>query len=265
MLELNKLYCENCLDTMAKMPDNFCDLTVTSPVYDNLRDYNGYSFEFEKIAQELYRITKNGGTVTWIVNDPYVKGSRSLTSFKQAIYFKEQCGFNIHDVMIYQKSGFNFPANNRYHQVYEFIHVASKGKPKTFNPIMDKKNAYPGQKAHGKHRGANENDCVDMSKIVKAKPAGEYGKRYNVWYVKVGGGHVAAEKIAHKHPAIFPESLAGDLITSFSNPGDLVYDPFVGSGTSAKMAKILNRNYIGSDISQEYIDIAKERINGILI
>ena len=160
MLELNKLYCENCLDTMAKMPDNFCDLTVTSPVYDNLRDYNGYSFEFEKIAQELYRITKNGGTVTWIVNDQYVKGSRSLTSFKQAIYFKEQCGFNIHDVMIYQKSGFNFPANNRYHQVYEFIHVASKGKPKTFNPIMDKKNAYPGQKAHGKHRGANENDCV---------------------------------------------------------------------------------------------------------
>ena len=130
---------------------------------------------------------------------------------------------------------------------------------------MDKKNAYPGQKAHGKHRGANENDCVDMSKIVKAKPAGEYGKRYNVWYVKVGGGHVAAEKIAHKHPAIFPESLAGDLITSFSNPGDLVYDPFVGSGTSAKMAKILNRNYIGCDLSQEYIDIANERINGILI
>lgn len=261
MLEINKLYCEDCLDTMSKIEDNFIDLTVTSPPYDSIREYQGFSFPFEKIAKELYRITKLGGLIAWVVNDQYIKGSRSLTSFKQAIYFKEECGFNVHDVMIYQKAGFNFPANNRYHQVYEYIHILSKGKPKTFNPLIDRKNAYPGAKAHGLHRGANENEYVDMSKIVNAKPVGEYGKRFNVWYVKSAGGHNTKDKIAHKHPAIFPESLAGDLIKSFSNENDIVFDPFVGSGTTAKMAKILNRQYIGSDISQEYINIAEERIN----
>lgn len=246
---------------MSQIENDTLNLTLTSPPYGSIREYNGFCFPFEKIAKELFRITKPGGYVIWIVNDQYINGSRSLDSYKQAIYFKEECGFKIHDSMIYQKSGWNFPANNRYHQVYEYIFVLSKGKPKTFNPLIDRKNAYPGQKAHGKHRGANENEYVDMSQIVKAKPVGEFGKRTNVWYVKVGGGHVTKDKIAHKHPAIFPESLAGDLIKSFSNENDLIFDPFVGSGTSVKMAKLLNRNFCGCDISQEYIDIANERIS----
>lgn len=265
MLELNKIYTSCCLDLMGKMEDNFVDFTCTSPPYDQIRSYQGFSFPFEKIAKELYRVTKNGGMVAWVVNDQYIKGSRSLTSFKQAIYFKEECGFNIHDIMIYQKAGFNFPANNRYHQVYEYVHILSKGKPKTFNPLMDRKNAYPGAKAHGLHRGANENEYVDMSKIVKAKPIGEYGKRFNVWYVKSAGGHNTKDKIAHKHPAIFPEQLAGDLIKSFSNENDIVFDPMAGAGTTCKMAKILNRSFLGCDLSEEYCEIARTRIQEILL
>ena len=100
-METNVIYNENCLDTMARMKDNFIDLVVTSPPYDGLRTYNGYSFPFEDIAKELYRVTKEGGVVVWNVSDSTINGSESLTSFKQAIYFVEECGFNLHDTMIY--------------------------------------------------------------------------------------------------------------------------------------------------------------------
>ena len=101
-MELNKIYNEDCLVTMSRMPDNFIDLTVTSPPYDGLRDYNGYSFPFEDIAKELFRTTKEGGIVVWIVNDATINGSETLTSFKQAIYFNE-VGFNVHDTMIWRR------------------------------------------------------------------------------------------------------------------------------------------------------------------
>ncbi len=215
---LNKIFNCNCLDLMVKMPDNCISLTVTSPPYNDLRKYSGYSFDFESIAKELYRITEDGGVVIWIVGDQTKNGDESGTSFKQALYFKE-IGFKLDDTLIYHKSAWNFPSNTRYHQAFEYIFCLVKGKLKTFNPLMDRKNAYPGQVAHGIHRGADENDYKDMSKIVKAKPAGEFGKRTNVWYTKVGGGHVTKDKIAYKHPAIFPESLCGDCIKTWSNEG----------------------------------------------
>lgn len=261
MLELNKIYNEDCLTTMANLEDNCIDATICSPPYDNVRKYSDYPFNFGPIAKELTRILKPGRVIVWVVNDQYIDGGRSLTSFKQCIYFKEQCNLTVHDVMIYQKSGFNFPVNNRYHQTYEFMLILSKGKPKTFNPIMDRKNIYPGQKAHGKHRGYDENDFKDMSSIINRKPADEYGKRFNIWYYKVGGGHVTKDKIAYSHPAIFPEELVKDHLTTWTNPGDLVFDPFMGSGTTAKMCKLMNRNFIGSEISAEYCSIAQQRLD----
>jgi site-specific DNA-methyltransferase (adenine-specific) len=255
-MEKNKIYCGDNIELIKQLEDKSVDLTVTSPPYSNIRKYDGATWDFETLAQELHRVTKDGGCVCWIVNDQYVKGSRDLQSFKQAIYFKETCGFNVHDVMIYQKSGFNFPSNTRYHQVYEYIHVLSKGKLKTFNPLMDRKNLYPGQKVHGNHRldGNTFRNKDDSNSIV-----GEYGKRFNVWYVKVGS-HVTNDEIAYKHPAIFPESLCGDLISSFSNENDLVFDPFIGSGTTAKMAKLLKRDYLGFEVSEEYCKIAEIRL-----
>ena len=132
---INKTHNENCLDTMARMNDNFIDLTVTSPPYDNLRDYNGYSFDFESIAEELYRVTKEGGVVVWIVNDATIKGSETGTAFKQALKFME-VGFNLHDTMIFQKTN-PIPQiyRKRYNGIFEYMFVFSKGKVKTHNPI----------------------------------------------------------------------------------------------------------------------------------
>ena len=248
MIEINKNYNESNLDTMAKMPDCFVDLTVTSPPYDNLRTYNGYSFDFKAVAKELYRVTKQGGVVVWVVGDATIKGSETGTSFKQALYFKD-IGFNLHDTMIYEKNGFRFPFPNRYHQTFEYMFIFSKGSPKTFNAIKDRKNI------HTNRAGKNMKRERDGTKTYrKSFTPEEYGKRYNVWRYNIGG------KKEHNHPAVFPEKLAEDHILSWSNEGDLVYDPFMGSGTTAKMSILNNRNWIGSEISSEYCEIIEEQV-----
>ena len=254
--ELNKCYNESNLVTMAKMPDNFIDLTVTSPPYDGLRTYNGYSFQFEDIAKELYRVTKKGGVVVWVVGDAVENGSETGTSFKQALFFM-QCGFLLHDTMIYEKNGFSNPSNTRYHQVFEYMFIFSKGKLKTFNPIKDRKNLW---ESWGKNTSRQKNGELVERKERKSY-LGEMGMRYNIWKYKVGGsGMSTKDEIAHKHPAIFPELLAYDHIISWSNENDLVYDPFMGSGTTAKAAISANRKWIGSEISEEYCKIIEERL-----
>ena len=254
MIELNKIYNESNCDTMARMPDNFVDLTVTSPPYDNLRDYEGYSFNFERVAQELYRVTKEGGIVVWVVNDATINGSESLTSFKQAIYFRENCGFNLHDTMIWNKGTFSSVGDlaTRYAPVYEYMYVFVKGKVKTFNPIKDKRNKYAGAKLHGTLRNAD--GSIKRVTGHNQKQIGEFGQRFNIW-------EISPEKNnTFNHPAIFPEKLAQDHILSWSNEREIVYDPFMGSGTVAKMCIKTNRNYIGSEISQKYCEIAEKRL-----
>jgi site-specific DNA-methyltransferase (adenine-specific) len=240
---LNITHTENCLDTMSRMPDGIIDLTVTSPPYDNLRTYNGYSFDFEAIAAELYRVTKRGGVVVWVVGDAVINGSESGTSFRQALHFKE-IGFNLHDTMIYEKNSPAYPATrtgNRYTQIYEYMFILSKGKPAA-NLICDKPNKWAGFK--------------DFSGKLK-NPVPDFSPRNNIWrYVTSFNGV--------KHPAPFPEQLAADHITTWSDPGQVVYDPFMGSGTTAKMALTLGRQFIGSEISADYVEIANQRIAGLL-
>lgn len=247
----------DCVETMSRIPDNSIDLTVTSPPYDDLRTYNGYSFDFENTAKELYRITKDGGVVVWVVGDSTIKGSESGTSFKQALFFKE-IGFNIHDTMIWNKGSFAFPSKNCYHQVFEYMFVFSKGKPKALNFIKDRKNLYVGE------RGASGRKKDGTRNTGKSNVRDEYGKRFNIWNYAIGGGHCTKDKIAYEHPAIFPEQLAEDHILSWSNEGDMIFDPFMGSGTTGKMAVLNNRNFIGVDISEEYCRISKERIESAI-
>jgi site-specific DNA-methyltransferase (adenine-specific) len=242
----------DCLEVLKSVPSNSIDLTVTSPPYDNLRTYNGYTFDFEGIAQELYRVTKDGGVVVWIVGDATIKGSESGTSFRQALYFM-QCGFNLHDTMIWNKPNFSNPSKTRYHQIFEYMFIFSKGKNKTFNPIKDKKNKYLTCVGKNTMRLAN-GELVEVKKNV----GNEFGMRTNVWNMNTVGQEMMCKR--PPHPAMFPEKLAHDHIISWSNEGDTVLDCFLGSGTTGKMAKQLNRNFIGIEISQEYLDIAKERI-----
>ena len=249
-MEINKIYNENCLDTMARMEDNFIDLTVTSPPYDNLRTYNGYSFDFESIANELYRVTKKGGVVVWVVGDATIKGSETGTSFKQALYFKE-CGFNLHDTMIYRTD--KPPVNaKRYQGNFEYMFVFTKGKINTFNPIttLPKRPTHIATKTHRDKNGK-------MS--LKKRPQKSTKTIDNIWYFYTGRAETK-DDCAYKHPARFPEQLANDHILSWSNEGDLVYDCFMGSGTTAKTAIINNRKWIGSEMSSEYCEILHERL-----
>jgi len=253
-MEINKIYNENCLETMAKMPDNFIDLTVTSPPYDNLREYRGYSFAFEEIAKELFRITKQGGVVVWVVGDATMNGSESGTSFKQALYFKE-IGFNLHDTMIYQKVNYVPLTHNRYEQSFEFMFILSKGKPKTFNPIMIPCKQAGKVEKYGLERRQNHGSkhAMRLYDETEFKATKETKIAPNIFAYTLG-----REKTGH--PAPFPEQLANDHILSWSNEGDLVYDCFMGSGTTAKMALLNNRKFIGSEISEEYCKIAETRI-----
>lgn len=261
-LEINRVYQLDCVKGMKMIPDNSIDLTVTSPPYDDLRNYKGYSFEFEDVANELYRVTKEGGVVVWVVGDKTHNGSETGTSFKQALYFKE-IGFNLHDTMIYEKDSISFPDKTRYYQIFEYMFIFSKGKPKTINLLADRKNKWYNGKKHIK--GHYRNADGEQVRHNKQNLLKEYGVRFNIWRIPNGHQKSTLDKIAFEHPAIFPEKLANDHILSWSNEGDIIMDPFMGSGTTAKMATLNNRKWIGFEISKEYIDIANKRLDNLKI
>jgi len=254
MLPINKIYNMDNIEGMRLLDDNCIDLTVTSPPYDNLRTYNGFSWDFEGIAKELYRVTKDGGVVVWIVGDRVKNGSETLIPFKQALYFKE-IGFNVHDTMIYQKNVMPFPEQTRYIQCFEYMFIFSKGKPITHNLLKEKTKGYKPSKT------STQRNVDGTTTQLKYEQGKEYRNRWNVWIYDVGFNKTTKDKFAFDHPAMFPEQLAQDHIVSWSNEGDLVLDPFMGSGTTAKMAKLNNRNYIGFEISKDYCDIANKRIS----
>jgi len=251
LIELNNIYNEDTLETMSRMNDNSIDMVLTSPPYDDIRNYDGYTFEFEKIVKELYRVVKVGGVVIWVIGDKTNKGSETGTSFKQALYFKE-CGFNIHDTMLYYKNNPMPTQGKRYHQHFEYMFCFSNKVPTTFNPIMEECK-YTGV-VNMKNRG--KDGSLEYKKVERTTEK----KVGNVFFYSVGGGISTKDKVAYEHPAIFPEQLANDQIITWSNESDVIYDPFMGSGTTAKMCILNNRNYIGSEISKKYIDITNERL-----
>lgn len=241
---------------MAKMPDNFIDLTVTSPPYDKQRSYNGFDFDINKVAPELFRVTKNGGVVVYVIGDQTINGSETGTSFRHALKFME-VGFNLHDTMIYEKDSISFPETNRYSQIFEYMFVFSKGKPKTANIIKDRKNKWFGNK---KIKGRERQKDGSLLSKRKANKLKEFGSRFNIWRIPQGANKSSKDKLAFEHPAIFPERLAADHIKTWSNENDLVYDCCIGSGTTAKMSILLNRNWVGSEISKVYTELSNKRI-----
>ena len=254
-MELEKIYNENCLITMKNMPDNYVDFVITSPPYDDIRNYNGYQFEFEKIANELFRITKNGGVIIWVVADATIDGSETGTSFNQALYFRE-IGFNLHDTMIFKKAN-PIPQiyRKRYNNEFEFMFVFSKGTVKTHNPLMIDC-LHAGLELNGttyKNFSKNEQTREKMAKPVKDKKI-----KGNIWEYVVG--KKLEDQEAKGHPAPFPCQLVRDHIISWTNQGDVVLDPMSGSGTTARVAAEMGRNYIGIDISHEYCELARKRV-----
>lgn len=257
-MEVNKIYCWDCVEIMKEIEDWTIDMTITSPPYDNLRSYEWYSFDFEWTAKELYRITKECWVVVWIVNDATVNWSETWTSFRQALYFKE-IWFNLHDTMIWQKNNFSNPSFNRYHQIFEYMFVLSKWKPKTFNPLIDRKNVCVWWRPLWKTTRRQRDWWFTLrwnDRIVK-----EYWMRYNIWKWNTTWQENMCKHI--EHPATFPLWLVKDHIRSWSNEWDTVLDPFIWSWTTAVACEELNRNFIWIEISPKYCEIANKRISDL--
>lgn len=251
----------DCVDALKTLPDSSVQLCVMSPPYDNLRTYKGHSWNFEALAAQLFRVLCKGGVLCWNVADSVVKGSETLTSFRQAIHFKDVVGFNVHDTMHWNKNNFAHPSKNRYHQVHEYVFILSKGKPRCFNPIMDKKNATAGMVGT---IGKNTYQKRDGSRDTRARyVTKEMGMRGNVWKLNTAGQENMGK--SPKHPAQMPSKLARDLIISWSNPGDLVIDPMCGSGTTGIEALKLKRNAWLNDASAEYVALARTALEQTVI
>jgi site-specific DNA-methyltransferase (adenine-specific) len=240
------------------LKDESVDMVLTSPPYGQLRDYEGYEFEFEPIANEIARVLKYGGVIVWVVGDATDQHGESGESFRQALYFKS-IGLRLHDTMIYMKSGPSYPSQNRYYQIFEYMFVFSKGSPTVFNPLKDRENRWFGQK-WSKIRTRRERNGDLKSQVWYADEGEKLGTRFNIWQYQVGYGY-HGDDYCHKHPASFPEQLAQDHIESWSKPGMLILDPMCGSGTTCKMAKITNRDYIGIDCSEKYTRLSQQRLN----
>lgn len=256
---INRVICCECCQGMSEIPDNFVDLTVTSPPFDNLRTYNGYHFDYECVLQQLYRITKPGGVVVWVVADQTIKGSETGTSFKQALYAKS-VGFYLHDTMIYMNRVVRFPHPKRYHNCFQYMFIFSKGVPKTANLIRDKLNKTAGRVETSKYQREEDGSWRVRSAYKTKRVRPKYSVRLNVWEYKVGSRCMADDRLWTKHPAVFPMKLAEDHIKTWSNEGELVFDPMCGSGQTLCAAKKLKRNYLGMDVCEEYCKLSEERL-----
>jgi DNA modification methylase len=244
---------QDCLEWMRSQPDESVDAVLTSPPYDNLRTYNGYSFDFESVAHELTRLLVPGGVIVWNVADATVAGSETGTSMRQALYFRDQ-GLRLHDTMIYAKRN-PMPTNARtprYHQAWEYIFVFSKGQPRTFNPIMvdTKYTGFANMKYRGQHGEIQ----------YRKTPRNSRTKVRNIFEYTIGGGHTTKTALVHGHPAVMHEQLALDMISTWSQPGDLILDPFAGSGTTLWACVQLGRRAIGCEINPDYVSLIHKRM-----
>lgn len=254
-LPLDQIICGDNCEVMRTLPSESIDLVVTSPPYDDLRTYGGHSWDFYGVAWNLKRLLKPGGVIVWVVNDATVKGNETGSSMSQALHFKG-IGLWLHDTMIWQRLC-PFPESTRYHPAFEFMFVLSNGKPKTFNPLKDRKTTTGGASSVSRMERQADGTCRRPKREFVRN---EFGARLNVWDVKAGWGSSTKDRDAFEHPAIFPESLARDHILSWSNPGDVVLDPFSGSGTTAKMARETGRRFIGIEVNPEYVEISRKRL-----
>jgi DNA modification methylase len=270
MIELNKVHLMSNIDGMKEMDAQSVDLIVTSPPYDNLREYNGsssWNFDvFKEVAEGIVRVLKPGGVVAWNVGDAVIQNmhgkksgpSLSGTSFKQCVHFME-LGLNFHDNLIYEKHAARFASgvnSLRYTGIYEYVFVLSKGRPNTIHLIADRPNKGAGKVF--KRDGGRGTDGERIKGDGRTGVIHDFGVRHNIWRYVTSFGSGQTNKKAYKHPAIMPSPLVSDLIKSYSNEGDLVLDPFMGSGTTAREAHALGRQHIGFEIDPTYHALCEE-------
>ncbi len=251
---MNTITCCDCVEGMSRLLNDSIPLTVTSPPYDRVRLFAPW--DFERVAEELYRVSEPGGVVCWVVQDGFEKGGRTLTSFKQTLHFS-RLGFLLWDVLIVVAKSYQLPTKGRYVSLFHYCFVLTKGRPNTVNLLRDKPNKCAGKMKRTWHRRSPDGS---MRRGLLPQPIALYGRRSNVWDYATGFNTTTKDREAFAHKALMPEKLARDLIVSFSRPYDVVLDPFAGAGTTAKMAMLTGRRWLGFEIEPEYVALACERL-----
>lgn len=251
----NQVICCDCLEGMRGLPGECIPLTLTSPPYGGIRTYDGHDeWDFMAVARELHRITVEGGVVVWVVQEQIIDGSESGETSRQRLAFAD-IGFRIHHTMVMARSSGFQTSKIRYGRPLEYAFILSKGRPRHFSPIRDKRNKCAGETRNKTNR--NPDGSLVRAGRWTTRP---FGVRGPVWPYHTGKHHNAEEGYAHDHPALMPERMAEDHILSWSKVGELVFDPFAGAGTTLKMARLNFRRYLGFEANREYVEIARRRL-----
>ena len=260
----------DCSKSLPGKFENKVDLILTSPPYDDLRNYGGHKFDFDSVADALIPCLKEGGVLVWIVADAIRDGGETGTSFRHALGFLDR-GLKLHQSLIYQKHCPLHLSTNRCLKNKENMFVFSNGKPKTANILKDRVNLTVGmgkEKSRGMARGKpNDPDAIkDVEE--KGYKVHQFSKRHCIWKYRVGYRLSCSNeesKFVFNHPAIFPLKLAEDHIKTWTNEGDLVLDPMAGSGTTLRAAISLNRKAVGIEIHKPYCKLIEKRMNLLVI
>ena len=246
------LYLGDCLEILPTLGN--VDAVVTSPPYDNLRKYGGHApVDTFAAITEISNCLSRGGVCMWNVKDETRDGSETGTSFRQALHAMDS-GLNLHDTMIYVRRGVTFPDANRYLPAFEYMFIFSNGSPRHFNGIKDRRNRYAGTVIHGTDR---QSDGSLAARKCSSSEVPEYGLRYNWWELhnaQAGNGEFGG------HPAPMPYPMAHGHIQTWTDNGETILDPFMGSGTTGVACAKLGRKFIGIEIEPKYFDIACKRI-----
>lgn len=252
----NQIICGDSVEILRSFPDNSIDIVVTSPPYDAIRDYKGFSYDLHATGKEIQRVLKLGGVAVIVIQDQTKNFGKTLTSFRTILDWCDSFGFKLFETVIYRKYGAEGAWwNKRFRVDHEYIPIFLKGeRPQYFN----KEHLKIPSKHGGKTLTGGGTRLTNGIRIAtRAIKINLMKCRGTIWeYLTAGDG----SRLKHEHPATFPDKLPYDFIQCFCPEGGIVLDPFVGSGTTTVAAKNLGRRYIGIDIAPEYCAIAEKRM-----
>ena len=255
--ELNRVYTGECVKRMKYIPNNSVDLIVTSPPYDELRDYKGNSsFDLHQVGIEVFRVLKEGGIAAMVIQDQTKNFGKSLTSFRTIIDWCDEIGFKLFETVIYRKNGSEGAWwTKRFRVDHEYMPIFLKGeRPQFFNKEPLKIKSKHGGKVM-KGSGSRKTNGETQETVTRA--INSMKCRGTIWNYLMAGDK---NPLKRKHPAVFPDKIPFDFIQCFCPENGIVLDPFTGSGSTLVMAQKLGRYFIGFDIEESYCDVANQRL-----
>lgn len=256
MSVMGHLSIADAIEHASTLASDSVDLVLFSPPYDGVRDYRGnWTLDLPALGSELLRVVKDGGFAVMVIADGTKNQRKSMTTFRTAVAW-EDAGWSLFESVIYSRDG--RPGAwwaTRFRVDHEHILMFYKGKrprPVTHHDGLRVPSKHAGKKWTGTQR-LTDGTLVKTSATVAADKC-----RGTIWHYATSNSE--GNRTKAKHPATFPDALARDVILALSAPGDVVYDPMMGSGTSVVIAAQEGRRWLGNDFFAEYVEIAQQRL-----